>query len=186
MDSQSAPSVAAPLTPMMAQYFALKAQGGRLPAVLPHGRFFRAVLRRRKGGGATLDIALTSRGEHDGAPIPMCGVPVHSAEGYLARLIVPGTGLRSPSRRKPRRRRRRAADPRRSSRAVSSAYVTAGTLTEERCSMRAATTCWSPWRGCGRDRHRGLRHLDRAVRGEVCAPALDARRWRGWARARSC
>jgi DNA mismatch repair protein MutS len=37
-----------------------------------------------------LDIALTSRGEHEGEPIPMCGVPVHSAEGYLARLIKAG------------------------------------------------------------------------------------------------
>ena len=37
-----------------------------------------------------LDIALTSRGEHDGVPIPMCGVPVHAAEGYLARLIKAG------------------------------------------------------------------------------------------------
>ena len=37
-----------------------------------------------------LDIALTSRGEHDGKPIPMCGVPVHAAEGYLARLIKAG------------------------------------------------------------------------------------------------
>src|SRR3546814_8756422 len=37
-----------------------------------------------------LDIALTKRGEHDGQPIPMCGVPVHAAEAYLSRLIRQG------------------------------------------------------------------------------------------------
>ena len=44
----------------------------------------------RKVAARVLDIALTARGEHDGAPIPMCGVPVHAAEGYLARLIKAG------------------------------------------------------------------------------------------------
>ena len=43
-----------------------------------------------KTAAACLDIALTARGEHDGVPIPMCGVPVHGAEGYLARLIKAG------------------------------------------------------------------------------------------------
>src|SRR3546814_9384366 len=43
-----------------------------------------------KAAASTLDIALTSRGEHGGAPVPMCGVPVHSAESYLARLIRAG------------------------------------------------------------------------------------------------
>src|SRR3546814_13701137 len=37
-----------------------------------------------------LDIALTKRGEHDGQPIPMFGVPVHAAEAYLSRLILQG------------------------------------------------------------------------------------------------
>src|SRR3546814_5228668 len=39
---------------------------------------------------AALDIALTKRGQHLGEDIPMCGVPVHSADGYLARLIRKG------------------------------------------------------------------------------------------------
>ena len=39
---------------------------------------------------AALDIALTKRGKHDGADIPMCGVPVHAAEGYLLTLIRKG------------------------------------------------------------------------------------------------
>src|SRR3546814_16604201 len=43
-----------------------------------------------KAAAATLDIALTARGEHGGEPVPMCGVPVHAAESYLARLIRAG------------------------------------------------------------------------------------------------
>ncbi|HCI98988.1 MAG TPA: hypothetical protein DHV74_05130, partial [Sulfitobacter sp.] len=37
-----------------------------------------------------LDIALTKRGKHGGEDIPMCGVPVHAAEGYLLTLIRKG------------------------------------------------------------------------------------------------
>ena len=44
----------------------------------------------RRSPSACLDIALTKRGEDAGEPIPMCGVPVHSAESYLARLIKGG------------------------------------------------------------------------------------------------
>src|SRR3546814_19590911 len=39
---------------------------------------------------ACLDIALTARGEHEGEKVPMCGVPVHAAAAYLARLIRAG------------------------------------------------------------------------------------------------
>src|SRR5690606_23849715 len=39
---------------------------------------------------AALDIALTKRGKHSGEDIPMCGVPVHSHEAYLSRLIRQG------------------------------------------------------------------------------------------------
>ena len=39
---------------------------------------------------AALDIALTKRGQHLGQDIPMCGVPVHAAEGYLLTLIRKG------------------------------------------------------------------------------------------------
>ena len=78
-------------TPMMAQYHRLKAEAGGCLAVLPDGRFLRTVLRRCQGRrGDCLDIALTKRGADSGEPIPMCGVPVHAAEAYLARLIRAG------------------------------------------------------------------------------------------------
>lgn len=54
------------------------------------GDFFELFFDDARAAAATLDIALTSRGEHLGQPIPMCGVPVHAAEGYLARLIKAG------------------------------------------------------------------------------------------------
>ena len=77
-------------TPMMAQYLELKAQATDCLLFYRMGDFFELFFDDAKAAAATLDIALTSRGEHEGAPIPMCGVPVHSAEAYLARLIRAG------------------------------------------------------------------------------------------------
>jgi DNA mismatch repair protein MutS len=82
-------SAAAP-TPMMVQYLALKAKADDCLLFYRMGDFFELFFDDARAASATLDIALTSRGEHDGRPIPMCGVPVHSAEGYLARLIKAG------------------------------------------------------------------------------------------------
>ena len=77
-------------TPMMVQYLALKAKAGDCLLFYRMGDFFELFFDDARAAAATLDIALTSRGEFDGKPIPMCGVPVHSAEGYLARLIKGG------------------------------------------------------------------------------------------------
>ncbi len=78
------------VTPMMAQYFDLKAKAGDCLLFYRMGDFFELFFDDAKAAAATLDIALTSRGDHNGAPIPMCGVPAHSAETYLARLIRAG------------------------------------------------------------------------------------------------
>jgi DNA mismatch repair protein MutS len=77
-------------TPMMVQYLALKAKAADCLLFYRMGDFFELFFDDARAAAATLDIALTSRGEHDGKPIPMCGVPVHAAEGYLARLIKAG------------------------------------------------------------------------------------------------
>ncbi|MDI1297249.1 MAG: DNA mismatch repair protein MutS, partial [bacterium] len=117
-------------TPMMAQYLALKAEAQDCLLFYRMGDFFELFFDDAKAAAATLDIALTSRGEHDGAPIPMCGVPVHSAEGYLARLIKGGHRVaiaeqtESPAEAKARGGKTLVA------RAIVR-YVTAGTLTEE-------------------------------------------------------
>jgi DNA mismatch repair protein MutS len=94
MDSRPAKNVALPgletPTPMMAQYLKLKAKAGDCLLFYRMGDFFELFFDDAKAASQTLDIALTSRGEHGGQPIPMCGVPVHAAEGYLARLIKAG------------------------------------------------------------------------------------------------
>jgi DNA mismatch repair protein MutS len=77
-------------TPMMVQYFALKAEAQDCLLFYRMGDFFELFFDDAKVASQVLDIALTARGEHDGRPIPMCGVPVHAAEAYLARLIRAG------------------------------------------------------------------------------------------------
>lgn len=117
-------------TPMMAQYLTLKAEAQDCLLFYRMGDFFELFFDDAKMAAATLDIALTSRGEHGGQPIPMCGVPVHSAEGYLARLIKGGHRVaiaeqtETPAQAKARGGKTLVA------RAIVR-YVTAGTLTEE-------------------------------------------------------
>jgi DNA mismatch repair protein MutS len=117
-------------TPMMAQYFALKAEAPDCLLFYRMGDFFELFLEDAKAAANTLDIALTARGEHQGVPVPMCGVPVHAADAYLARLIKAGhrvaiaEQIESPA----------AAKARGSKSIVARAIVrvvTAGTLTED-------------------------------------------------------
>jgi DNA mismatch repair protein MutS len=77
-------------TPMMAQYRRLKDEAGDALLFYRMGDFFELFFDDAKVASACLDIALTKRGEDAGEPIPMCGVPAHSAESYLARLIKAG------------------------------------------------------------------------------------------------
>src|SRR5688500_10992235 len=77
-------------TPMMAQYLALKAEASDCLLFYRMGDFFELFFDDARIAAGCLDIALTARGEHEGEPIPMCGVPIHSAEAYLARLIKAG------------------------------------------------------------------------------------------------
>ena len=77
-------------TPMMAQYRRLKDEAGDALLFYRMGDFFELFFDDAKVASACLDIALTKRGEDAGEPIPMCGVPVHSADSYLARLIKAG------------------------------------------------------------------------------------------------
>jgi DNA mismatch repair protein MutS len=77
-------------TPMMAQYLEIKAEHPDALLFYRMGDFFEMFFEDAVQAAAALDIALTKRGEHEGAPIPMCGVPVHAAEGYLLTLIRKG------------------------------------------------------------------------------------------------
>ncbi len=118
-------------TPMMAQYFALKAKAGDCLLFYRMGDFFEMFFDDARRAAQILDIALTSRGEHGGEPVPMCGVPVHAAEGYLARLIKAGCRVAIAEQTEtPAEARKRAGSKALVERDIVR-FVTAGTLTEE-------------------------------------------------------
>jgi DNA mismatch repair protein MutS len=75
---------------MIAQYRALKAQHPECLLFFRLGDFYELFFEDAKAAAPALDIALTRRGRHGDEDIPMCGVPVHSAESYLQRLIRKG------------------------------------------------------------------------------------------------
>ena len=75
---------------MMAQYRRLKEEAGDALLFYRMGDFFELFFNDAKVAASCLDIALTKRGADSGEPIPMCGVPVHAADSYLARLIRAG------------------------------------------------------------------------------------------------
>ena len=78
------------VTPMMAQYLEIKAQYPDALLFYRMGDFYEMFFDDAVAASEALDIALTKRGKHDGDDIPMCGVPVHAAEGYLLTLIRKG------------------------------------------------------------------------------------------------
>jgi len=75
------------VTPMMAQYLAIKAEAPEALLFYRMGDFYELFFDDAVAASAALDIALTKRGQHLGQDIAMCGVPVHSAENYLMTLI---------------------------------------------------------------------------------------------------
>ena len=78
------------VTPMMAQYLEIRAQNPGALLFYRMGDFYEMFFEDALAAAEALDIALTKRGFHLGEPIPMCGVPVHAAEGYLLTLIRKG------------------------------------------------------------------------------------------------
>ncbi len=116
---------------MMAQYLSLKAEAGDCLLLYRMGDFFELFFDDARTAAQVLDIALTSRGEHQGEPIPMCGVPVHSAEGYLARLIKAGCRVAIAEQvETPEEAKKRGGSKALVARDIVR-FVTAGTLTEE-------------------------------------------------------
>ncbi len=74
-------------TPMMAQYHMLKEQNHDVLLFYRMGDFYELFYNDALTASEALDITLTKRGKSDGEGIPMCGVPYHSYEPYLAKLI---------------------------------------------------------------------------------------------------
>jgi len=80
----------AALTPMMAQYFEIKAVNPGYLLFYRMGDFYELFFEDAEIASAALGIVLTKRGKHLGEDIGMCGVPIHAANDYLNRLIKLG------------------------------------------------------------------------------------------------
>lgn len=80
-------------TPMMQQYLRIKAEHTQMLLFYRMGDFYELFFADAERAARLLGITLTRRGVSAGEPIPMAGVPVHSAEQYLARLIRLGESV---------------------------------------------------------------------------------------------
>lgn len=116
---------------MMQQYLGLKAEAGPALLLFRMGDFYELFLDDAATAAAALDIALTHRGQHLGQPLPMCGVPVHAHEAYVARLVKAGHAVAIAE-----QTENPAAARKRGAKAVVARtivrVITPGTLTEDR------------------------------------------------------
>jgi DNA mismatch repair protein MutS len=116
-------------TPMMAQYLAIKSEHPDCLLFYRMGDFYEMFFDDAVTAAKALDITLTRRGQHEGADIPMCGVPFHAYENYMARLIRQGFRVAICEQiEDPAEARKRGKGP--VQRAVTR-IVTAGTLSED-------------------------------------------------------
>ncbi len=79
-----------PTTPLMRQYQAAKQQVPGTLLLFRLGDFYELFYEDAVTAARELEITLTARNKERGEPVPMCGVPYHSADGYIARLIQRG------------------------------------------------------------------------------------------------
>ncbi|MCK9510292.1 MAG: DNA mismatch repair protein MutS [Pigmentiphaga sp.] len=78
---------------MMQQYLGLKAEAGPLLLLYRLGDFYELFFHDAERAARLLNLTLTTRGNSNGQPIPMAGVPFHALEGYLARLVALGESV---------------------------------------------------------------------------------------------
>ncbi|HVO98692.1 MAG TPA: DNA mismatch repair protein MutS [Bryobacteraceae bacterium] len=79
-----------PETPLMRQYYGIKQQVPNALLLFRLGDFYELFFDDAVTAARELEITLTARNKEKGQPIPMCGVPYHASEGYIARLIQKG------------------------------------------------------------------------------------------------
>ncbi len=89
-DAPIAGGEAGRVTPMMEQYIEIKAANPDCLLFYRMGDFYEMFFEDAETASRALGIMLTKRGKHQGADIPMCGVPVERADEYLHRLIALG------------------------------------------------------------------------------------------------
>src|SRR5260221_3603936 len=79
-----------PSTPLMRQYHGIKQQVPNTLLMFRLGDFYELFYDDAVTAARELEITLTARNKEKGQPIPMCGVPYHASENYIARLIQKG------------------------------------------------------------------------------------------------
>jgi len=79
-----------PTTPLMRQYHAIKTRYPHALVLFRLGDFYELFYEDAIAASRELQITLTARNRERGEPVPMCGVPYHAAESYLARLLRAG------------------------------------------------------------------------------------------------
>jgi len=80
-------------TPMMQQYLKIKAEHPDQLVFYRMGDFYELFYDDAKKASTLLDISLTARGKSGGEPIPMAGIPYHSADGYIAKIVRAGQSV---------------------------------------------------------------------------------------------
>src|SRR5690242_3022853 len=93
MMRSDAPEALSRHTPMMQQYLRIKAQHADKLLFYRMGDFYEMFFDDAERAARLLDITLTRRGESAGEPIKMAGVPYHSVEQYLAKLVRLGESV---------------------------------------------------------------------------------------------
>lgn len=78
------------ITPMMRQYYEIKSQHEDAILFYRLGDFYEMFHDDAVEASRILDLTLTTRNKNSEQPIPLCGVPYHSAEGYISKLIAAG------------------------------------------------------------------------------------------------
>ncbi|MEO3471126.1 DNA mismatch repair protein MutS [Roseomonas sp. CAU 1739] len=130
---------AAGATPAIAQWFAAKAAHPDALIFFRMGDFFEMLFEDAEVASPALDIALSSRGEHQGEKVALCGVPAHAVDLYLARLIRQGhrVAICDQTETPEEQKRRKAPTIRREV----TRLVTPGTVTEEAL-LEATRPAW--------------------------------------------
>lgn len=80
-------------TPMMQQYLRIKSEHPNELVFYRMGDFYELFFEDAKKASRLMDLTLTARGKSGGNPIPMCGIPYHAADNYLAKLVKAGVSV---------------------------------------------------------------------------------------------
>lgn len=164
---------------MMQQFFRLKEEAGDLLLFYRMGDFYELFYDDAEKGARLLNLTLTKRGTSNGAPIPMAGVPVHSVDQYLAKLVALGESVAVCE---------QIGDPATSKGPVERKivrFITPGTLTDDALLPSKADRClaalWQPMRAGKPTGTAGIAWLNLAsgefrvteCRNELAAATLD-------------